>query len=233
MVLDAQNVADAQFVFIIGGTLTVGLMDSPFTITIINGGSACNVFFTVAGKIDIHPGSTVHGSFISQKAVNVFPGSKVYGRAWGITEDVTIAGDLSAVIDNSACADFNVTKTVPAQVAIPTVSLIQATSLHVTWQKPLASGLSPTRYFVRMTVGGSKLWVVNAPTTTLHVTGLTKSTAYQFTVQAQNSVGNSTISVASLSATTLAEDTPGSAGRSSSISIAVLFAAVLAIAIRA
>jgi hypothetical protein len=76
MVLDAQNVADAQFVFIIGGTLTVGLIDTPFTITVINGGSSCNVFFTVAGKIDINPGSAVHGSFISQRQRMCSPAAK-------------------------------------------------------------------------------------------------------------------------------------------------------------
>jgi len=311
MILDAQGDPHAHFVFLVGSTFTVGLPSTPYKIRLINGGSACNVFFSVAGKIDIMPGSVVYGSYISQTTTNVKDGAVVHGRAWGITAAVTMSGDLSAVIDVSQCSDIGVTKVtvkaaaapalafpanwvtlvfphnthgycvsavrgepsnlaihtgvatpahlaiaalgsvsvlffdanthnytdavnlnvafdnhkwsvvanystlhgksvlgcyyfivkqaVPGQVQTPVVSNVAETTLDIQWNKPARA---PTSYTVKTVLGGSQSWNVNAPATTLHITGLSASTGYRFTVVAVNAIGNSIVSSPSALVTT-------------------------------
>jgi hypothetical protein len=105
------------------------------------------------------------------------------------------------------CYYFVVKQAVPAQVQTPTVNNVAETSLDVHWTKPARV---PTSYTVKTVVGGSQSWNVNAPATTLHITGLMPSTGYRFTVVAINAIGSSIVSNPSALVTTLDPIVPSS-----------------------
>ena len=98
IVLDAGSDANAVFVFQIGAALSTAAMA---TITIINGGSAQNVYWQVAGGVDLGAGSTFVGTLLATGAISAGAGANVTGRLASI--DAAVALD-SNTIDNGVLA---------------------------------------------------------------------------------------------------------------------------------
>jgi len=97
LVLDAKNAADAYWVFQIGSTLTVASFSS---VTVIHGGTACNVFWQVGSSATVSANAVFAGNLVAFTSItldtqtSVSPG-RVLARGGAVTMDsnqVSIAG---------------------------------------------------------------------------------------------------------------------------------------------
>ncbi len=98
----------------------------------------------------------------------------------------------------------------PDNPGAPTVSVVSATSVDVSWTEPADNGSAITGYTVTASPGGATFPSAGAATS-LVASGLTAGTAYTFTVVATNAAGSSGSSPASNSATPVAA--PGAPGK--------------------
>ncbi len=88
LVLDAENRADATFVFKIGSKLTVTTGSG---VRLINGASPCNVFWQVGSSVDrIGPGATFVGSILALTSIAIQTGAQLDGRALARNGAVTL-----------------------------------------------------------------------------------------------------------------------------------------------
>jgi hypothetical protein len=95
LVLDAQNDANAVFIFSIDGTLTVGAPSG--AISLINGAQAKNVYFRTGGKTTIEAYRHFYGNVFAWSQVNVLTGADINGRLFAVTEQVTLdSNDITA-----------------------------------------------------------------------------------------------------------------------------------------
>jgi hypothetical protein len=96
LVLDAQGLADAVFIFKMASTLTTA---SNASVHVINGGSDCGVFWRVGSSATIGTGTVFAGSILALASVTLTTGAKVSGRALARTGAVTMdANDVSLPI---------------------------------------------------------------------------------------------------------------------------------------
>ena len=88
LILDAENRADATFIFQIGSTLTAATGSS---IRLINGASPCNVFWQVGSSAArIGAGSTFVGSILALTSIALQTGASLDGRALARNGSVTL-----------------------------------------------------------------------------------------------------------------------------------------------
>jgi hypothetical protein len=78
LTLDAQGNANAVFVFQIVSTLTTA---SSASVSLINGGSPCNVFWQVGSSATLGTGTTFVGNILALTSISVTTGTTVTGRA--------------------------------------------------------------------------------------------------------------------------------------------------------
>jgi hypothetical protein len=78
--LDGQGVQGSVFIFQIGSTLTTA---SGSTVTLINGASACNVFWQVGSAATLGSGSTFRGTILAHDDISVNDAVTVLGRLLG------------------------------------------------------------------------------------------------------------------------------------------------------
>ena len=112
LVLDAGGNPDAQFVFQIGTTLTTATGAS---VTLINGGQACNVFWLVGTSATLGTGTSFVGSILARTSVTLVTGATVLGRAVAQTGAVTMDTNqvtaahctASKTFDFNTCADIS------------------------------------------------------------------------------------------------------------------------------
>jgi hypothetical protein len=90
LILDAQNDANAEFVFQIQGSFSTF---ANAKVKLINGAQACNVFWKVEGLIDMASGTTMRGTLIANNAgINLSTGDTLEGRAFTTTGAINLDG---------------------------------------------------------------------------------------------------------------------------------------------
>ncbi len=135
LTLDAQGNPDAVFVFQIGSTLTTA---SQASVRVINGGTACNVFWQVGSSATLGTTTTFAGTIIALTSITLNTNVSISGRAVARNAAVTMdtgsvslancqpsvldggVGDVATALDSSAPGD--------AANAIDTATPVDATT---------------------------------------------------------------------------------------------------------
>lgn len=94
LTLDAQGDPNAVFVFQIGSALTTA---SGASVNIINGGSACNVFWQIGSSATLGTGTSFQGNIIALSSITLNTGTSVNGRVLARTGAVTLANNAVSV----------------------------------------------------------------------------------------------------------------------------------------
>jgi uncharacterized repeat protein (TIGR01451 family) len=109
LTLDAQGDPGAEFIFQVGSALTV---QSGATVSMINGGSFCNVFWKVGSSATVGTNADFVGNIVALTDVSLQTGANVFGRALARNGRVTLDDNH---ITNGGCAGA-------APVATPTLA---------------------------------------------------------------------------------------------------------------
>jgi hypothetical protein len=133
LTLDAEGDPDAVFVFQAASTL---LATSGSTVAVINGGSACNVFWQVGSSATLGTSSTLRGTVMALASITIETGATLQGRALARNGAVTLDSDT---ITRTACTTPTTTETTVTSTDDPTNGT-QTTSATVT----ATGGGSPT-----------------------------------------------------------------------------------------
>ena len=91
LTLDAQGDPDAMWVFQAGSTLTTA---SASRVNLVNGASACNVFWQVGSSATLGTASTFRGSILALTSITVTTGVTVHGRVLARNGAVTLDTDV-------------------------------------------------------------------------------------------------------------------------------------------
>lgn len=103
LILDAENLADALFVFQIGTTLTTA---SGAAVTVINGTSGTGVFFDVGTSATLGAGSLFAGNIVAADSITFTSGASLLcGRALALNGAVTL--DTNALSNDCGAGDFH------------------------------------------------------------------------------------------------------------------------------
>jgi Ice-binding-like/Secretion system C-terminal sorting domain len=95
LTLDAQGDPNAVFIIQIQGAFST---TTNSTINLINGASACNVFWKVEGAVSMAAGSTLRGTIIANNAaISLAAGDTLEGRALSTTGAVAVNAALADV----------------------------------------------------------------------------------------------------------------------------------------
>ena len=116
LTLDAQGDPNAVFVFQIGSTLTTA---SNAVVSVINGGSACNVFWQVGTSATLGTGTLLEGNILALTSITLNTGASASGRILARNGAVTLDGNT---VDASACLGGPGGPPGPGVTAIPTLS---------------------------------------------------------------------------------------------------------------
>ena len=95
LTLDAQNNPNAVFVFKVGSTLTTAVGAS---VQMINGGSACNVFWQVGSSATLGVSTRFVGNIVALTSISLNTGALVSGRALARNGAVTLDSNTVGVM---------------------------------------------------------------------------------------------------------------------------------------
>ena len=98
LTLDAHGVPSAQFVFVIGSTLTTA---SASSVVLTNGASPCNVYWKIGSSATLGTGTAFEGNVMALTSISVNSGVTVLGRLLARNGEVTLIND---VLTASQCA---------------------------------------------------------------------------------------------------------------------------------
>lgn len=98
LTLDAQGDPNAQFVFVIGSTLTTA---SASSVILTNGASPCNVYWKVGSSATLGSTTVFVGNLMALSDISLNNGVTVSGRMLSRNGQVTLIND---VLSNSGCA---------------------------------------------------------------------------------------------------------------------------------
>ena len=98
LTLDAEGDPNAQFVFEIGSTLTTAGASS---VQLINGASACNVFWQVGSSATLGTTTSLRGNILALTSISLNNGASVIGRLLARNGSVTL---INNVLSAPACA---------------------------------------------------------------------------------------------------------------------------------
>jgi hypothetical protein len=88
LILNAEGTADARFVFQIGSTLTTA---SNSSVTLINGGDECNIFWQIGSSATLGTGTAFEGNILAGVSITLNTGTNIImGRALAETGAVTL-----------------------------------------------------------------------------------------------------------------------------------------------
>jgi hypothetical protein len=113
LTLDAQGDPDAVFVFQASSTLITA---SSSIVSIINGASACNVFWQVGSSATLGTHSTFRGTILALESITVTTGVTIDGRALARNGAVTLDNDT---ITRATCTTPETTGTTVSSSANP------------------------------------------------------------------------------------------------------------------
>ena len=160
--LDALGNSNAVWVFQIASTLITG---SASTVTVINGGQACNVFWQVGSSATLGTTTTFVGNILALTSISMLTGASLSGRALAQTGTVTLASNAVSVC-SVAGSLTSTTLTTQASAAVQLGGLIHDTAT-------LSGGVAPTGTITFQLFGPNDATCTAAPafTTTLTVAG--------------------------------------------------------------
>jgi hypothetical protein len=115
LTLDAQGNPNAQFVFVIGSTLTTA---SASSVVLVNGASPCNVYWKVGSSATLGSTTAFEGNLMSLASISVNNGATVVGRLLAREGAVTLIND---VLGTPNCATGS-TPTPPGSAPTPTAT---------------------------------------------------------------------------------------------------------------
>jgi hypothetical protein len=148
LTLNALGNPDAVFIFQIDSALTTA---SGSSVHVINGGSICNVFFTVGSSATLGTTTVFAGSILAYASITLNTGATLHGRALARTGAVTM--DTNAV-DIFACS---IVRTITTTTLIPTTitttiggtpTIITTTTLITTTIYTYGAGALPVGGYV-------------------------------------------------------------------------------------
>jgi len=131
--LDAQGNANAVWVFQIATTLITG---SASTVTVINSGQACNVFWQVGSSATLGTTTTFVGNILALTSITMQTGASLSGRALAQTGTVTLASNAVSVCSVAGSPTLT-TLTTQASAAVQLGGFIHDTAT-------LSGGVAPT-----------------------------------------------------------------------------------------
>jgi hypothetical protein len=131
LTLDAKGDPNAQFVFVIGSTLTTA---SASSVVLVNGASPCNVYWKVGSSATLGSTTSFQGNLMSLASISVNNGVTVVGRLLAREGAVTLIND---VLSAPNCATGSTPTPTPTLTPTPG-STPTATSPTVT--KPTKGG---------------------------------------------------------------------------------------------
>ena len=106
LTLDGQNIPDSKFIFKIGAGLTI---EAGFTIVLINGAKASDVFWIAESTIEIGAGASLKGTFISHgSTINVSAGTTLQGRLFSTSGTINLNASSVTVPTTVSTIDFGV-----------------------------------------------------------------------------------------------------------------------------
>lgn len=114
LTLDAQGDPNAQFVFVIGSTLTTA---SASSVVLVNGASPCNVFWKVGSSATLGSTTSFAGNLMSLASISVNNGVTVVGRLLAREGAVTLIND---VVSLPNCATGSTSTPTPDSTATTT-----------------------------------------------------------------------------------------------------------------
>ena len=91
LTLDAHGDPNAQFVFVIGSTLTTA---SASSVVLTNGASPCNVFWKVGSSATFGSATAFEGNVLALTSISLNSGVTVLGRALARNGEVTLINDV-------------------------------------------------------------------------------------------------------------------------------------------
>jgi Ice-binding-like len=91
LTLDAHGDPNAQFVFVIGSTLTTA---SASSVILTNGASPCNVFWKIGSSATFGSGTAFEGNVMALTSITLNSGVTVLGRALARNGAVTLENDV-------------------------------------------------------------------------------------------------------------------------------------------
>jgi hypothetical protein len=91
LTLDAHGDPNAQFVFVIGSTLTTA---SASSVILTNGASPCNVFWKIGSSATFGSGTAFEGNVLALTSISLNSGVTVLGRALARNGEVTLINDV-------------------------------------------------------------------------------------------------------------------------------------------
>jgi hypothetical protein len=98
LTLNAEGNPNAQFVFMIGSTLTTA---SASSVVLINGASPCNVYWQVGSSATLGSTTAFQGNLMALTSISLNSGATVLGRMLARNGSVTL---INNVLSNSGCS---------------------------------------------------------------------------------------------------------------------------------
>lgn len=91
LILDAQGDANASFIFQIDGQLSTTTLSN---VQLINGASACNVFWQINGAVALGDSSVFVGTMLVQGAISLLQGATLNGRGLSTAGAISLAENI-------------------------------------------------------------------------------------------------------------------------------------------
>jgi type VI secretion system secreted protein VgrG len=101
LILDANHVSNALFVFQIGSTLNTAAGSA---VEVINGGAGDGVFWQVGTSATIGAGTAFAGNILASASITMYAGATICGRALALNAAVTMTDNT---ISDACGANFN------------------------------------------------------------------------------------------------------------------------------
>jgi hypothetical protein len=117
LTLDAQGDPNAQFVFVIGSTLTTA---SASSVVLVNGASPCNVYWKIGSSATLGSTTTFAGNLMALTSISVNDGVNVVGRLLAREGAVTLINDKLSRPNCATGSTPTPTATTPTATTTPT-----------------------------------------------------------------------------------------------------------------
>lgn len=162
LTLDGQGDPNAAWVFQAASTLITG---SGSVVSLINGASACNVFWQVTSSATLGTGSTFVGTIMSLTSISATTAARVTGRLLARNGAVTL--DTNVITAPTGCSGAAVTTTTPAPGAAVTTTPAPGATVTVSTPTIPGTGSASTTIWLAglavLAIGGSTMLLARRP----------------------------------------------------------------------
>ncbi|MCW2979965.1 MAG: hypothetical protein JWO14_1692 [Solirubrobacterales bacterium] len=141
LTLDAHGDPNAQFVFVIGSTLTTA---SASSVVLTNGASPCNVFWKIGSSATFGSGTAFEGNVMALTSISLNSGVTVLGRALARNGEVTLINDVLTLPGCATETSTTPTETVTSTSAGTTTTSTVANGGAGTKKKPKGKSTKPS-----------------------------------------------------------------------------------------